>query len=404
MCNMTETWKKEPFSNCIMPVRVDRTRQVKSRDYLLTGKHPVVDQGQGLIAGWTDNDAAVISDDLPYVVFGDHTRIFKYVDFPFALGADGTKVLRTRGDINPRYFYFHLLCLDIPSRGYSRHFRLLKEKEIALPPLPEQKKIATVLLKIQRAIETQEKIIQSLRDLKKSTMQHLFTHGLRGEKTKVTEIGEMPESWDMMPLAAFAEKVTKGSSPRWQGFTYKTEGVLFVRSQNVGWGRLLMDNIAYVDPSFNVKETRSILKKNDLLFNLVGASIGRVAMVDESLEGANTNQAVGLARLAGKDMHPRFAMYFFLTDMGQAQIAYNKKEIARANISLTDIKNFCLPKPATDEQIEIVDVVDTLSNAEASHESKKSALQDLFKTTLNKLMTGEIRTVDLDIDVSEVEA
>jgi type I restriction enzyme S subunit len=184
---MTTEWDKQTFTECVQPVRVDRGKQVKAREYLSSGKYPVVDQGQGLVAGWTDSEAAVIGDGLPYVVFGDHTRLLKYVDFPFALGADGTKLIKPKDNINPLYFYFHLIRLDIPSRGYSRHYRLLKEREISIPPLPEQKKIAAVLLKIQRAIETQEKMIQALSDLKKSTMQHVFTRGLRGEKTKMTE-------------------------------------------------------------------------------------------------------------------------------------------------------------------------------------------------------------------------
>jgi restriction endonuclease S subunit len=233
-------------------------------------------------------------------------------------------------------------------------------------------------------------------------MQHVFTHGLRGEKTKMTEIGEIPKSWEVVELGPLAETVTKGSSPRWQGFAYRKSGVLFLRSQNVGWGRLLMHNVAYVDPSFNEKETRSIIKRGDLLINLVGASIGRAAVADERLEGANTNQAVGIARLSSGELVPEFAMYFLLTDAGQGEISYNKKEIARANISLTDIKNFRVAKPSPAEQLNIVQILHRLDDAQGLHESRKSALQDLFKTTLNKLMTGGIRVMDLDIDVSEV--
>ena len=266
----------------------------------------------------------------------------------------------------------------------------------------EQKKTAAVLLKIQRAIEKQEQIIQSVRDLKKSTMQHVFTHGLRGEKTKMTEIGKIPNSWEVVELGPLAETVTKGSSPRWQGFAYRKSGVLFLRSQNVGWGRLLMDDVAYVDLSFNEKETRSIIKRGDLLINLVGASIGRAAVADERLEGANTNQAVGIARLSSGELVSEFAMYFLLTDAGQGEISYNKKEIARANISLTDIKNFRVAKPSPAEQLNIVQILRRLDDAQGLHESKRSVLQDLFKITMNKLMTGGIRVMDLEIDVSEV--
>ena len=312
----------------------------------------------------------------------------------------------------PEFLYFLLLSDEmsksIADAQHGASYPAVTDKdifkqEILLPPLPEQKMIAAVLLKIQRAIEVQDKIIQSLCDLKKSTMQHIFTYGLRGEKTKMTEIGEIPKSWDVVQLGEYAEKITKGSSPRWQGFAYTNEGVLFIRSQNVGWGQLLLADTVYVDRSFNAKETRSILKRNDLLFNLVGASIGRVAMADETLDGANTNQAVGLVRFLENTFHPRFAMYFFLTKTGQSEIAYNKKDIARANISLTDIKNFRLPKPLLHDQSSVVNSLDALSGDEFHHESKKAALQDLFKTTLNKIIAGDIRVADLNIDVKDVE-
>ena len=337
-------------------------------------------------------------------------------DLPMDFGYASTELIPFRGrhGLSNKYFLFYFFLEATTRRRIAQKMEgatgrqripmsVIKSWPISLPPLPEQKKIAAVLLKLQRAIETQEKIIQSLRDLKKSTMKHLFTHGLRGEKTKMTEIGEIPENWEVVSIGTLAEKVTKGSSPRWQGFSYKDAGVLFLRSQNVGWGRLLMDEVTYVDPSFNTKETRSIIKKGDVLINLVGASIGRVAVADQRLEGANANQAVSITRLATHDMYPRFIMYFFLTDIGQAEISYNKKEIARANISLTDIKNFRIPKPNKDEQEHIINMLDRLTDAETLYGLKKVTLQDIFKTTLNKLMTGTIRVADLDVDVNEVE-
>ncbi len=72
---MTTEWDKQTFTDCVEPIRVDRGKQVKTREYLSSGKYPIVDQGQGLVAGWTDSEEAVIQDGLPYVVFGGHTRI-----------------------------------------------------------------------------------------------------------------------------------------------------------------------------------------------------------------------------------------------------------------------------------------------------------------------------------------
>ncbi|MEA2084186.1 MAG: restriction endonuclease subunit S [Thermodesulfobacteriota bacterium] len=115
--------------------------------------------------------------------FGDHTRCFKYIDFSFILGADGTKVLPPNRELyDPKFYYFALLALDLPTHGYNSHFKLLKEKELPLPPLPEQKKIAHILSTVQRAIEAQERIIATTTELKKTLMQKLFTEGLRNQK------------------------------------------------------------------------------------------------------------------------------------------------------------------------------------------------------------------------------
>ena len=83
---------------------------------------------------------------LSYVVFGDHTRAFKYIDFPFIMGADGTKVLQPKkDDCDTKYLYYFFLSINVPDTGYNRHFKYLKELKIPLPPLDQQKKIAAIL-------------------------------------------------------------------------------------------------------------------------------------------------------------------------------------------------------------------------------------------------------------------
>lgn len=129
-------------------VLVDRTRgqhKVLRRDYLAKGKLPIVDQGAQLVAGFTDDEASAYKGPLPVIVFGDHTRLFKYIDFPFALGADGVKVLEPAKWFEPRFLYYYLLTKDIPSRGYSRHFQFLRRLVFQWIPLSEQHRIVEIL-------------------------------------------------------------------------------------------------------------------------------------------------------------------------------------------------------------------------------------------------------------------
>jgi hypothetical protein len=112
-------WKEVPFTGTLVRNSVGRENQILSSEIRPDGRFPVVDQGQAFIAGYCDDEKRVIRDDLPLVIFGDHTRCFKYVDFPFILGADGTKVLKPDAkQFEPRFFYYALLNLEIPSRGY----------------------------------------------------------------------------------------------------------------------------------------------------------------------------------------------------------------------------------------------------------------------------------------------
>ncbi len=133
-----------PFAKAL----TDRTggqRRILRRDYLKTGILPVVDQGGDLIAGYTDDDVSAYDGDLPVIIFGDHTRVFKYVDFPFAIGADGAKVLEPSAIFEPRYLYYYLSAQEIPSRGYSRHLQFLRKISMRWVPKTEQRRIVEIL-------------------------------------------------------------------------------------------------------------------------------------------------------------------------------------------------------------------------------------------------------------------
>lgn len=177
--------------------------KIKRSNYRSGGLYPIIDQGQDLIAGYWNDEKDVYKGRLPVVIFGDHTRAFKYIDFPFVAGADGTRILVPKSDeCSMLYLYYAFLSLNIPNRGYNRHFRILKEIPIPLPPLPEQRAIAYVLRTVQEAKEKTEKVIEAARELKKSLMHRLFTYGpvpfhdADKVKLKETEVGMVPEEWE----------------------------------------------------------------------------------------------------------------------------------------------------------------------------------------------------------------
>src|SRR3989304_5683011 len=153
MKKLPDGWVIKLFEECIEKEISANKLKIPQNGFQLEGKYPIIDQGVEYIAGFTDDSSKVYKGELPVIIFGDHTRNFKFVDFPFALGADGTKILVPKKFLHPKYFYFFLNGLIIENHGYSRHYKFLKEKQIVIPPLPTQKKIAAVLEKAEKLRE-----------------------------------------------------------------------------------------------------------------------------------------------------------------------------------------------------------------------------------------------------------
>jgi len=207
----------------------------------------------------------------------------------------------------------------------------------------------------------------------------------------------VPQSWEVIELGSLASKISKGSSPRWQGFEYLPEGVLFIRSQNVGPGRMEFADRVFLSSKFNEHEKRSILKDGDILINLVGASIGRAALGTAEIEGANCNQAVGFVRIQRERSFKEFIVNYLLSPVGQQQMFFQKKDIARANLSLLDLRTFKVPVPSPAESDEIAAVFAKIENKLDFGQRKRAALTTLFRTLLHQLMTAQIRVHDLGL-------
>jgi len=130
--------------------------QIKSKDYNETGKYPIVSQGKNKIDGYSDDETKLLKITKPVIVFGDHTRIVKFIDFNFIIGADGTKILNPFDGIDSYFFYLHSLYFDLSNKGYARHYSLLKQEAFCLPPQEEQKAIVEVVEILFKEVEQLE--------------------------------------------------------------------------------------------------------------------------------------------------------------------------------------------------------------------------------------------------------
>ena len=130
--SVPEGWRNEPIGSIIG--KASRTKQIKTADYLLEGAIPVIDQSRNFIAGYTNDSEALVNAGTPVIVFGDHTRILKYIQFPFAKGADGTQlIISDRTNMPQSLLYLSLIAVDLSNYHYARHFKYLKAESILIP-------------------------------------------------------------------------------------------------------------------------------------------------------------------------------------------------------------------------------------------------------------------------------
>lgn len=148
--------------------------KIPTSEYLESGKYPIIDQGQNDIAGYYDSDDGLF-EDVPTIVFGDHTRVVKYVDKPCFLGADGVKLLCPLDkDINCKYLFYQLSCADIPNTGYNRHFKWVKALDFKIPSSDEQNHVVEVLDKVTELISLRKQQLFKLDELVKARFVEMF--------------------------------------------------------------------------------------------------------------------------------------------------------------------------------------------------------------------------------------
>ena len=165
-----EKWEEKQFESCIENIQY--TNKIPKKDFKENGFFPIISQEEEFINGYWDKEKDLFKIKKPLVIFGDHTKNIKYVDFDFVLGADGVKIISTIDDILPKYMYYYLQNIQLRDLGYARHYKLLKEVVVKYPSLSEQQRIVGIL---DEAFENIEKAKQNaLQNL--NNAKELFNH------------------------------------------------------------------------------------------------------------------------------------------------------------------------------------------------------------------------------------
>lgn len=166
-------WEKEIVENIITSIPV-RKHQILSGKIKDKGLYPVVTQSKEYIDGYF-NDIKKVCFEKPIILFGDHTTVFKYINFDFIVGGDGVKIFKVNPDkYNLKFIYYNLIYKNITMQGYRRHFSLLREIYLMIPNLKEQKKIAEFLSLADKRIDLEKEQLENYKEYKKGLMQRMF--------------------------------------------------------------------------------------------------------------------------------------------------------------------------------------------------------------------------------------
>ncbi|MCB9987710.1 MAG: restriction endonuclease subunit S [Rhodospirillales bacterium] len=208
---------------------------------------------------------------------------------------------------------------------------------------------------------------------------------------KQTEIGEIPEDWDAVALNDFATKVGSGITPKGGSTVYQDNGRPFVRSQNVGWGQLRLNDLVFIDEETHQSFSATEVRNGDVLLNITGASIGRCAIADQTLMGGNVNQHVCIIRTKPA-LDQRFVSYLLLSSIGQKQIDSFQAGGNREGLNFGQIRSFLLPKPIqVTEQQAIAKALSDVDEQIVSLEKLIAKKRDIKTGAMQQLLTGKKR-------------
>lgn len=342
---MKNNWPTKKISECIQ--KLPKKSGIPLKQYRKKGKYPIIDQGQDFIGGYTDVSDLVYKGVLPVVVFGDHTRAIKFIDFPFAVGADGTKVLKPKDFLNAKYFYFALMSLNIESRGYARHFSVLKEKEILTPPIGEQKRIVAklekLLAKINEAKKLRAEALEATLSLLPAELHKIFKEGKK-------------KGWEEVELETVCRQITDGTH---NAPSYAFKGIPMLDTKNIDNNFMIETETA---TKFISEDTDKLLSKrckpkmDDVLISSRG-TIGKIAIVNKN-QDFNIMGNIILIR-PGKKLISKFLANFLRHVVGDINDV--ARGTSQKGLYLNKMRKYILPLPSLTEQKKIVARLDSLS-------------------------------------------
>jgi type I restriction enzyme S subunit len=369
----------------------------KVEDATNSGEYPFFTSGEGVLT----HDEYLVDGENIFLATGGYANV-KYYNGKASYSAD-TWSLKVKNALT-RFVYYQILARlkyidEVLFRGSG--LRHLQKKEflnieIPLPPLPIQQKIVKILDTIQSAVDIQEKIIEKTKELKKSLMAELFKYGApsfrKGRKLKKTEIGEIPEDWEVVRLGEICE-IVYGVQASVSELKEETGRIPILTNKNItDEGTIDLANLNFY-PEDLIDSKKHLLKKGDIIFNWRSGSVehvGKSALFN--LEGKFTFASFLLRFRPKPNVTNSYFLNSYLNKIRKEGFLKFFAHQASINQSLNASisSNIPIPLPSLPEQREIAEILQTIDQKIEIEKRKKELYEELFKTMLNKIMNQEI--------------
>jgi type I restriction enzyme, S subunit len=395
---LPSSWAQPSFIDIFESISANG-KKIKQRDYQSSGLLPVIDQGEEFIGGYTNEVDAAIKVDEPLIVFGDHTRAFKFIRHDFAPGADGIKILRASQSLLPKFAYFACLALRLPNRGYSRHYSILKKLSFPVAPLNEQhrivEKIETLFARLNKGEETLREVQKLLARYRQSVLKaavtghltadwrtenaHRLEHGRnllarilqtrretwegRGKYKEPTVpdtngLPELPEGWVWATVGAFGDVKGGKRLPKGHSYSQTPTQHPYIRVTDFDGYGVNQSKLKYLLPKTAATISRYTIANDDTYISIAG-TIGVVGVIPPELSGANlTENAAKISNLV--DMFPKFLVYWLNSPEGSHEIKKRTIATTQPKLALFRIADIPTPVVPIAEQMVIVDCLDEI--------------------------------------------